>query len=183
MSAFTMTNVNEALGVARAAKKAGVPSVISFTLETDGRLPTGETLGEAIEAVDRASGAAPAYYMINCAHPTHFADVLEEGAGWVKRLRGRPRQLLVQEPRRARQFARARHRQPAELGEQYAELLRRFPHINVLGGCCGTDHRHIACIGEACCGHATWRRRRSGGRTPLIPAKAGTQGQDHRRLP
>ena len=75
VSAFTMNNVNEALGVTHAALAAQVPCVISFTVETDGRLPTGDSLADAIEAVDTATGEAPAYYMINCAHPTHFEGV------------------------------------------------------------------------------------------------------------
>jgi S-methylmethionine-dependent homocysteine/selenocysteine methylase len=154
VSAFTMTNVNEALGVARAAFAAEVPSVISFTLETDGRLPTGETLGEAIEAVDRATGNAPAYYMINCAHPTHFADALEPGAPWIKRLRAVRANSSCKSHAELDNSTELDTGNPQELGAQYADLRRRFPHINVLGGCCGTDYRHIACIGEACCGHS-----------------------------
>jgi homocysteine S-methyltransferase len=153
VSAFTMTNVNEALGFALAAKKAGVPSVISFTLETDGRLPTGETLAQAIEAVDRATGASPAYYMINCAHPTHFAGSLDAGAPWVKRLLGLRANSSCKSHAELDNSPELDTGNPQELGRQYAELLRRLPHIRVLGGCCGTDHRHIACIGEACCGH------------------------------
>jgi S-methylmethionine-dependent homocysteine/selenocysteine methylase len=150
VSAFTMTNIGEAQGIALAAKAANMPCVISFTVETDGRLPAGETLAEAIESVDAASGEAPAYYMINCAHPTHFNHVLDAGGPWTKRLRGL----------RANS-SRCSHAEldnapaldighPHELGGQYADLLRRFPHINVLGGCCGTDHRHIECISAAC---------------------------------
>jgi homocysteine S-methyltransferase len=154
VSAFTMTNVNEALGVALAAKKAGVTSVISFTLETDGRLPTGETLGAAIEAVDRESGTAPAYYMINCAHPTHFAGVLEAGSSWIKRLRGLRANSSCKSHAELDNSPELDIGNPLELGEQYAELRRRFPHINVLGGCCGTDHRHLGSISEACLGHA-----------------------------
>ena len=88
VSAFTLTNIGEAVGVACAAKAAGIPCVISFTLETDGRLPTGESLGQAIETVDRATRWAPAYYMINCAHPDHFSHVLDEDADWMQRVRG-----------------------------------------------------------------------------------------------
>jgi homocysteine S-methyltransferase len=150
VSAFTMTNVNEAIGVARAAAEAGMPSVISFTLETDGRLPTGEALCEAIEAVDAATDNAPVYYMINCAHPTHFRDVLEQGSPWAKRLGG----LRANSSRRSHaELDNAPELDvgnPAELGEQYGELLRRFPQITVLGGCCGTDHRHMECISHAC---------------------------------
>jgi len=154
VSAFTMTNVNEATGVARAALAAGVPCVISFTLETDGRLPTGETLGEAIQAVDRATGNGPAYYMINCAHPTHFADALDAGAPWIERLRAVRANSSCKSHAELDNSPELDTGNPQELGAQYADLLRRFPHINVLGGCCGTDHRHIECICEACCGTA-----------------------------
>src|SRR5262249_30601261 len=87
ISAFTMNNANEAIGVARAVKAAGKPCVISFTVETDGNLPTGQTLEEAINAVDAATGRAPAYYMVNCAHPAHFAGVLTDSP-WMRRIAG-----------------------------------------------------------------------------------------------
>jgi homocysteine S-methyltransferase len=151
VSAFTMTNVNEALGFARAAQAARVPCVISFTLETDGRLPTGETLGEGIQAVDRKSGNAPAYYMINCAHPTHFTDALDAGAPWTLRLLGIRANSSCKSHAELDNSPELDTGNPQELGGQYADLLRRFPHIRVLGGCCGTDHRHIDCISEACC--------------------------------
>jgi S-methylmethionine-dependent homocysteine/selenocysteine methylase len=154
VAAITMTNVNEAIGVARAAKAAGIPSVISFTLETDGRLPTGEKLSDAIEAVDRATDKSPAYYMINCAHPTHFSGALEDGAPWVLRLRGLRANSSCLSHAELDESPELDTGNPQELGVQYAELLRRFPHVNVLGGCCGTDHRHVACIGQACCGIA-----------------------------
>jgi len=152
VSAFTMTNVNEALGIAHAAQAADVPSVISFTVETDGRLPTGDTLGESIAAIDRATDNGPAYYMINCAHPTHFAGALDPGAGWVKRLRAIRANSSCKSHAELDNSPELDTGNPQELGAQYAELLRRFPHITVLGGCCGTDHRHIACISETCCG-------------------------------
>ena len=88
VSAFTLTNINEAIGVARAAKAAGMPCVISFTLETNGRLPTGESLAAAIKTVDREVDQVPAYYMINCAHPDHFNAVLPDGPALTGRLRG-----------------------------------------------------------------------------------------------
>jgi homocysteine S-methyltransferase len=152
VSAFTMTNVNEALGFALAAKRAEMPCVISFTVETDGRLPTGETLGDAIGQVDRASGASPAYYMVNCAHPTHFADALEDDAAWIKRLIGVRANSSSKSHAELDNSPELDIGNPQELGQQYAALLRRLPHMKVLGGCCGTDHRHIACIGEACWG-------------------------------
>src|SRR3546814_18501794 len=88
ISAITMTNVPEAIGILRAATAHGLPCVISFTLETDGRLPTGDALDEAIAAVDAAPDVPPAYYMINCAHPPHFEAVLADGGGWRARIRG-----------------------------------------------------------------------------------------------
>ena len=151
VTAITMTNANEAIGITRAARAAGVPVAISFTVETDGRLPTGETLGEAIVAVDAATSAAPAYYMINCAHPMHFAHLLaDEGAPWTERLRG----LRANASRRS--HAELDHAtdlddgDPVELGAQYADLRRRHLQLTVLGGCCGTDHRHTERICEAC---------------------------------
>ena len=150
VSAFTMTNANEAQGVALAAKDANMPCAISFTVETDGRLPSGETLAYAIGKVDAATGNGPAYYMINCAHPTHFEHVLDAGGAWMKRIRG----IRANSSRRSHaELDNAPELDigdPHELGSQYAELVRRFPHINVLGGCCGTDHRHVDCIGAAC---------------------------------
>jgi S-methylmethionine-dependent homocysteine/selenocysteine methylase len=150
VTAITMTNTPEAIGVARAAAAAGVPVVISFTLETDGRLPTGQPLGEAIEAVDAATSSAPAYYMINCAHPTHFAGVLRPDAPWSGRLGG----LRANASRRSHQELNDSpdldDGDPVELGKEHAELLRRLPSLKVLGGCCGTDHRHVEAIVRSC---------------------------------
>ena len=116
VTAITMTYAEEAIGVTRAAVDNGLPVVISFTLETDGRLPSGQALGGAIQQVDEATKSAPAYYMINCAHPTHFEDMLEQGAPWIDRIRGSPRQRLHQEPRRARRGDRARRRRSGRAG-------------------------------------------------------------------
>jgi S-methylmethionine-dependent homocysteine/selenocysteine methylase len=154
VSAFTLTNVSEATGFARAAKAAGMPCVISFTLETDGKLPTGETLAHAIETVDRETGCAPIYYMINCAHPDHFGDALIDGAPWMQRLRGIRANASRMSHAELDNSTELDAGDPHELGEMYAELRERFPHINVLGGCCGTDHRHVACISASCLGHA-----------------------------
>lgn len=150
VTAVTMTNANEAVGVAQAAAKAAMPVAISFTVETDGRLPTGQTLAAAIEEVDAATQGGPAYYMINCAHPLHFADTLRVKGGWTKRVRG----IRANASRRSHQELNDAPDldagDPLELGGQYRDLLREHPQINVLGGCCGTDHRHIECISLAC---------------------------------
>ena len=152
ISAFTLTNIGEAVGVVCAAKATGIPCVISFTLETDGRLPTGESLGQAIETVDRATCRAPAYYMINCAHPDHFRHVLDEDADWMQRVRGIRANASRKSHAELDNSTELDAGHPQQLGEQYAALLRRFPQINVLGGCCGTDQRHVACISASCRG-------------------------------
>lgn len=146
ISAITMTNVDEATGIVRTAREAGLPVVVSFTVETDGRLPTGDLLGEAIKAVDAATGNAPAYYMINCAHPDHFRAALAKGEQWVQRiggLRANASRLSHAELDVAEELDQG---DPEEFGALHAELARMLPTLRVLGGCCGTDHRHVACV-------------------------------------
>jgi len=150
VSAFTMTTTNEAVGVTRAGVKAGMPVVISFTAETDGRLPNGQTLREAIETVDAATNRAPAYYMINCAHPTHFDAALAAGEAWVKRVRGIRANASTRSHAELDKATDLDAGNPVELGRQYRQLRRRLGHITVLGGCCGTDHRHVEQICFAC---------------------------------
>lgn len=149
-AAITMTNVPEAIGVTRAARAAGLPVAISFTVETDGRLPTGDTLWDAIASVDRATEAEPAYYMINCAHPTHFVGQLAEGEDWVGRIRGIRANASRCSHAELDKATELDAGDPIELGRMYRELRGRFGHINVLGGCCGTDHRHIEQICGQC---------------------------------
>jgi homocysteine S-methyltransferase len=150
VSAYTLTNVNEAVGITRAARKLGMPVAISFTLETDGLLPTGEPLGEAIEAVDAATGHGPAYFMINCAHPTHFERIFDTGGAWVSRIRGLRANASARSHAELNEATELDAGNPEELGKQYRAFFARLPHLRVLGGCCGTDHRHLACIGDAC---------------------------------
>jgi homocysteine S-methyltransferase len=150
IGAFTLTNIAEAIGIACAAKAADMPAAISFTLETDGKLPTGDALGEAIAAVDAASGEWPAYYMINCAHPTHFEGTLAAGGAWLNRLRGVRANASRRSHAELNEAADLDAGDPAELGRQYRTLLQRYPGITVIGGCCGTDERHVACIGTTC---------------------------------
>ncbi|MBN9511526.1 MAG: homocysteine S-methyltransferase family protein [Alphaproteobacteria bacterium] len=150
VSALTMTYVEEAIGIARAARQAGLPAVISFTVETDGRLPAGTALPDAIAAVDAATGGAPAYYMINCAHPTHFADTLGPGGAWQARLRGLRANASTRSHAELDAATELDAGDPAALGQQYRVLRGTLPGITVLGGCCGTDHRHVRAICEAC---------------------------------
>jgi len=155
VTAITITYAAEAVGVANAAKDAGVPAVISFTVETDGTLPSGETLREAIEAVDSATGAYPAYFMINCAHPTHFASVLDAGTDWTKRIRGLRANASSLSHAELDESETLDTGHPAELAEQYRELRAAHPHLTVVGGCCGTNHQHVDAISRACLGSAT----------------------------
>ena len=150
VTAITMTNTNEAIGVTRAAQDAGMPVAISFTVETDGRLPTGQSLATAIRAVDAATDAGPAYYMINCAHPTHFADALDEGQAWTRRIRGLRANASKMSHAELDEAEALDEGDPQELGGQYDALRRKLGHLSVLGGCCGTDHRHVAAICRAC---------------------------------
>jgi S-methylmethionine-dependent homocysteine/selenocysteine methylase len=149
ITAITINNTPEAIGVARAALASGLPSVISFTVETDGRLPTGQSLEEAIRSVDEATDAAPVYYMVTCAHPTHFDGALE-GADWVRRIRGLRANASRCSHAELDEAEVLDEGNPRELGGQYSTLRERYPWINVLGGCCGTDHRHVREIAVAC---------------------------------
>ena len=150
VTAITMNYVEEAIGIARAAESAGMPVVISFTVETDGRLPTGQTLRAAIEQVDAATSGYPSYYMINCAHPTHFEHVLAEAEPWAQRIRGLRANASRKSHAELNESPELDVGDPVELGMQHARLKQRLPQLNVLGGCCGTDHRHVEQIAAAC---------------------------------
>ena len=151
VSALTLTYAAEAVGVARAAQNAGIPSVISFTVETDGRLPNGQSLREAIEEVDDQTQGAVAYFMINCAHPTHFAHVLE-GGDWRGRIRGLRANASEKSHAELDEAEELDSGDPAALARHYRELQTRLPSLTVVGGCCGTDHRHVAEICTAVAG-------------------------------
>jgi S-methylmethionine-dependent homocysteine/selenocysteine methylase len=150
VTALTMTYPQEAIGVARAAAEAGVASIISFTVETDGRLPDGSPLPDAIAAVDEATGGAPEAYMINCAHPTHVDRALESDDGaWRARvagLRANASRLSHEELDAAEELDAG---DPEDLARRYVGLREAFPELTILGGCCGTDDRHVAAIAAA----------------------------------
>jgi S-methylmethionine-dependent homocysteine/selenocysteine methylase len=149
VSAMTMTYPDEAIGITRAAGDAEIPVAISFTLETDGRLPNGQELGEAIQQVDEATDGAPAYFGINCAHPTHFDEILDPSGEWVKRiawLRANASTMSHAELDEAEELDDG---DPADLAARYAALSEKLPRLSVVGGCCGTDHRHVTAIAEA----------------------------------
>ena len=148
VTAFTFTQADEAIGVVRAADRVGLPIVVSFTVETDGNLPTGQPLGEAIQAVDEATESVAAYFMVNCAHPDHFSHVLED-SDWARRIFG----LRCNASRKSHadldESETLDDGDPVELGSQYKAMLEKMPWVNVFGGCCGSDLRHVTEIARA----------------------------------
>ncbi len=144
VEALTMTDANEALGVALAAGGAGIPAVLSFTVETDGRLPDGSALGDAVTIVDR--GAAPAYFMVNCAHPQHILPALESAGPWVERIRG------LRSNASTLTHAELDEAETLDAGDldvlvlSHRTLEQHLPALEIVGGCCGTDARHVAAL-------------------------------------
>jgi homocysteine S-methyltransferase len=149
VAAYTLTYAEEAVGMVRAAGAAGVPISIAFTVETDGRLPSEEPLGEAIERVDAETAAATTYFMVNCAHPTHFGPVVERGGPWLERLGGIRANASKMSHEELDESGDLDDGDPAELAREYRALEPELPALRVIGGCCGTDKRHIAAICDA----------------------------------
>jgi homocysteine S-methyltransferase len=149
--AMTITYPAEAIGIASAAAGAGVPATISFTTETDGRLPDGSTLADAVTEVDAATGGSPVYYGINCAHPAHFAAALPGGATGA-----RIRSIRANASRKSHaeldESPTLDTGDPVELAHDYLRLRAQHPPISIVGGCCGTDARHVQAIAAAVLG-------------------------------
>jgi S-methylmethionine-dependent homocysteine/selenocysteine methylase len=143
ITALTLTYPEEAIGIVRAAAAAGVPVVASFTVETDGRLPDGTSVAQALEQVDRATSGAAEFFMINCAHPTHIAAGLDDAPALdrVGGLRANASTLSHAQLDEAEQLDEG---EPLALARDNATLHDMLPSIRLLGGCCGTDHRHVA---------------------------------------
>ena len=150
VSAFTLSYTAEAIGIARAAVSSDIPVVIGFTVETDGRLPAGKSLQRAIEEVDEATSNAPAYYMINCAHPSHFENELSGDEAWLNRLRAIRANASSKSHAELNEATELDAGNPVEFGQIYRRLRQKLQHVNILGGCCGTDHRHVKEIAQAC---------------------------------
>jgi len=151
VTAITMNYVEEAAGITLAARQADIPVVISFTVETDGNLPTGQSLGEAIGQVDDVTSGYPAYFMINCAHPSHFDRAMRGDESWAARIRGLRANASRASHAELNEAPELDAGNPVELGREYAALKKhRLKHLNVMGGCCGTDDRHIEQLAIAC---------------------------------
>ena len=147
--AITMTYADEAIGITRAARSAGMPVAISFTVETDGRLPSGQGLDAAIAQVDDETGGGPDYYMINCAHPTHFAGALPAGEPWLERVRGLRVNASTRSHAEIEDATELDEGDPLDLAARVLELREALASVNILGGCCGTDARHVDAICDA----------------------------------
>lgn len=145
ISAITMNYAEEAAGIARAAEAVKRPVVISFTVETNGELPTGMSLKDAIEQVDHSVKERPAYYMINCAHPTHFENILQEGRNepWTKRIHGIRANASCRSHAELDEATELDRGNPKKFGEEHKRLKHAFNQLNVFGGCCGTDEEHV----------------------------------------
>ncbi|MGF6155756.1 homocysteine S-methyltransferase [Ensifer sp. KUDG1] len=150
VGAYTLTSIDEATGIARAAQSHGMPCSIAFTVETNGRLPDGRTLQAAIETVDAETGGYPHYYMVNCAHPDHFETSLDTGSAWAQRIAGIRANASRMSHAELDNSETLEAGDPLDLGRRYRTLTTHLPRLRILGGCCGTDHRHIAAICEAC---------------------------------
>ncbi|MDX2232586.1 MAG: homocysteine S-methyltransferase family protein [Leptolyngbyaceae cyanobacterium bins.349] len=150
VTAMTINYVEEAIGIVNAARSLNMPVVISFTVETDGRLPSGQSLKNAIAQVDQATDQFASYYMINCAHPSHFAQTFTPGESWLERVRGIRANASTQSHAELNESETLDDGNPKELGELYRQLRQDYPQITILGGCCGTDHRHVEAICKAC---------------------------------
>ena len=148
VTSFTFSYADEGVGVATAAAQVGVPAVVGFTVESDGRLPSGETLAEAVEKVDTATDRYPSWFMVNCAHPDHIAPGLVDGP-WLERVgavRVNASRLSHAELDEATELDGG---DPVELAGGFATLRESLPALRVAGGCCGTDIRHVTAIANA----------------------------------
>jgi S-methylmethionine-dependent homocysteine/selenocysteine methylase len=145
-----MNYLEEALGIVEAAREQSLPVVISFTVETDGHLPTGQSLADAIAAVDAETGSYPLYYMVNCAHPSHFDQRLDTAAAWKQRIRGIRGNASRCSHAELDAATALDPGNPEEFGTDYHRLQQLLPDLRVYGGCCGTDLRHVTQIAAAC---------------------------------
>ncbi len=148
ISALTFNHIEEAIGITRAASAAEIPIIMSFSLGREAVLKTGPTIGDAIEAVEVATDRAPLFYMINCNHPIDFAPAIAAPGRWIDRLKGvRPNASSLDHGILCK-LGHLEEGDPIELGQQMGDLARRFPQLNVFGGCCGTDRPHMEQIAK-----------------------------------
>ncbi len=146
VTALTINYSDEAVGIVLAAQEVGVPCVISFTVETNGRLPNGEALREAVKRTDVLTGHYSSHFMINCAHPEHFKGVLAEEGSWKGRIRGIRANASTKSHKELDESQTLDTGNKELLAAGYQEMMKLLPEVKVFGGCCGTDHSHIDLI-------------------------------------
>ncbi|MBO3752003.1 homocysteine S-methyltransferase family protein [Streptosporangiaceae bacterium NEAU-GS5] len=144
ITVLTLTQTGEAIGVVRAARAVGLPVAVSFTVEADGRLPDGTPLATAISEVDAEGG--PDYFMVNCAHPTHLAPGLADDGAWRERIVGLRSNASARSHEELDAATELDEGDPAALAEAQEALRPRLPNLTLVGGCCGTDARHVAAM-------------------------------------
>ncbi len=144
VTALTLTSTDEAIGIVRAARAAGLPVAISFPVETDGRLAGGMPLGEAVTGVD--TDAAPDYFGVNCAHPTHIRPALTGSGNWRERIRSLRYNASASSHAELDEAGGLDEGDPQLLAADHARLSPLLPQVPVLGGCCGTDARHVVAL-------------------------------------
>lgn len=152
VSALTISTAAEATGIVRAVVGAGLPVVISFTVEVDGRLPDSTTLAAAIREVDEGTDGAASWFMVNCAHPDHLAPALSAGGAWLERLHGVRANASRRSHAELDVSTDLDDGDPIELARGLLAIHRQFPSVRILGGCCGTDVRHVHEIANALVG-------------------------------
>jgi len=148
VSAFTMNYNEEAIGIVNAAKKNNIPVVISYTVETDGKLPSGESLEESITSLDKITDNYVSYFMINCAYPDHFANILEPKKKWTKRIKGIRANSSSKSHAELNESETLDKGNKEELAKGFLHLKTLLPNLSIIGGCCGTDHTHLKEISE-----------------------------------
>ena len=142
--AATFNNIPEAIGVIRAAKGAGMPIGVSLTLTPEGRLRSGPTLREAVETVDEVTAGAAAWFGTNCSHPLEFEPAIADAGPWLDRLRYIRPNAAKMDKIALCSLGHLEDGDPEELGEQMGDVVRRLPRADIIGGCCGTDERHLS---------------------------------------
>ena len=145
-TALTMSYTDEALGITTAARKIGLPIVVSFTVGTDGNLPSGETLQEAIETIDYVTDNYPMYYMVNCAHPSHFTHLFKENSKWKERVMGIRANASNKSHAELDKSTTLDSGDSNDLAIWYRKLKLLLPNLRIYGGCCGTDESHVEAI-------------------------------------
>ncbi len=139
VTGYTFNRTGEAAGCILASQDIGLPIIMSLVVETDGCLADGTPLIDAIDQIEAQTDGSALFYMVNCAHPTHFADVIKAHP----RLKGVVANASSCSHAELDEAEELDDGDPVQLGQEIAAAMRDNPSIQVFGGCCGTDMRHL----------------------------------------